>query len=273
MAVPDSYSKFSDVDKSDNPNRYINFLDLITSSPNVQRYKQTTYELLNLQPGSRVLEAGCGPGDDALAMARLVAPAGQVTGLDFSQKMVDEARRRAAGQDLPVEFVQGDVTRLQFADSTFDGCRADRVLMHVPDAPLAIKELTRVLKPGGRLVAFEPDWGAVTLDLPNRELTRKILNFIADECILNGWIGRQLARLFREAGLQVDTLWARPTVFTDYRIANFIYKLDERANMMAEAGRISEAEKTEWLADLHGAIERGDFLLTSTNFMVCGVKP
>jgi demethylmenaquinone methyltransferase/2-methoxy-6-polyprenyl-1,4-benzoquinol methylase len=101
-----------------------------------------------VQRGDRVLDAACGTGD--LAVADLKAGAGRVTGLDFSEKMLERARRKA-----PLEWVQGDMLALPFADETFDAATVGFGVRNVEDLALALRELRRVLRPGGRLAILE----------------------------------------------------------------------------------------------------------------------
>jgi demethylmenaquinone methyltransferase / 2-methoxy-6-polyprenyl-1,4-benzoquinol methylase len=98
--------------------------------------------------GDRVLDACCGTGELALA-AR--AEGGRVTGLDFSQRMLDRARRKTE----EVEWVQGDLLALPFPDETFDACTVGFGLRNVEDLDRALAELHRVLRPGGRLGILE----------------------------------------------------------------------------------------------------------------------
>lgn len=100
-------------------------------------------------PGDRVLDAACGTGD--LAIADKKAGAGRVTGLDFSEKMLLRARRKAPELD----WVQGDMLALPFADETFDAATVGFGVRNVADLELALRELRRVLKPGGRLAILE----------------------------------------------------------------------------------------------------------------------
>jgi demethylmenaquinone methyltransferase/2-methoxy-6-polyprenyl-1,4-benzoquinol methylase len=102
-----------------------------------------------VRPGDRVLDAACGTGDLALADAR--AGAGRVTGLDFSEAMLARARRKAP--DL--EWVRGDMLALPFADATFDAATVGFGVRNVADLELALRELRRVLQPGGRLAILE----------------------------------------------------------------------------------------------------------------------
>ena len=102
--------------------------------------------------GQKVLDVGCGDGVLSLAAAEQGA---DVTGVDPDARMLDAARRRSVGATLAVRFAEGRVERLPFPDSTFDAVLAVTVLCFVPDADTAVREMARVLKPGGRLVIGE----------------------------------------------------------------------------------------------------------------------
>ena len=86
----------------------------------------------------------------------------------MNQAMIDEARRRTADLGGAVRCQVGDVQRLELGDGVVDGVRTERVLMYVPDQQRAISELARVVRPGGRVVAFELDYGATLVDLPDQ---------------------------------------------------------------------------------------------------------
>ena len=101
-----------------------------------------------VRPGDRVLDAACGTGD--LAIADRKAGAVRVPGLDFSEKMLERARRKA---DL--EWIHGDMLALPFAEGTFDAATVGFGVRNVADLELALSELRRVLKPGGRLAILE----------------------------------------------------------------------------------------------------------------------
>lgn len=99
--------------------------------------------------GDRVLDAACGTGDLALADRR--AGAARVTGLDFSEPMLARARRKAP----ELEWVQGDMLALPFADATFDAATVGFGVRNVADLSLAFRELRRVLRAGGRVAILE----------------------------------------------------------------------------------------------------------------------
>ena len=102
-----------------------------------------------VRTGDRVLDAACGTGD--LAIADLKAGAGKVTGLDFSEKMLERARAKHAS----IEWVQGDMLALPFADETFDAATVGFGVRNVENLELGLRELRRVLRPGGRLAILE----------------------------------------------------------------------------------------------------------------------
>src|SRR5205085_7602888 len=101
-----------------------------------------------VRPGDRVLDAACGTGD--LAIADKNAGADRVTGLDFSEKMLARARRKAQ-----LDWVHGDMLALPFANGTFDAATVGFGIRNVADLELALRELRRVLRPGGRLAILE----------------------------------------------------------------------------------------------------------------------
>jgi demethylmenaquinone methyltransferase/2-methoxy-6-polyprenyl-1,4-benzoquinol methylase len=106
-----------------------------------------------VRPGDRVLDAACGTGD--LAIADLKAGADKVTGLDFSPNMLARARRKTVRRRDVFEWVQGDLLALPFADATFGAATVGFGVRNVADLELALSELRRVLRPGGRLAILE----------------------------------------------------------------------------------------------------------------------
>ncbi len=101
-----------------------------------------------VQPGDRVLDAACGTGDLALADHEA---GGDVTGLDFSEPMLERARRKSDS----IEWIRGDVLALPFADATFDSATIGFGIRNVDDLDAGLRELARVVRPGGRLAVLE----------------------------------------------------------------------------------------------------------------------
>jgi demethylmenaquinone methyltransferase/2-methoxy-6-polyprenyl-1,4-benzoquinol methylase len=113
-----------------------------------QRWRATTIDE-TVRPGDRVLDACCGTGD--LAVAAHAAGAGSVVGLDFSEEMLTRARRKAP----ELAFMQGDVLDLPFKEETFDVAVVGFGIRNVANLEAGLRELRRVLRPGGRLGILE----------------------------------------------------------------------------------------------------------------------
>ncbi|MEI6356852.1 MAG: ubiquinone/menaquinone biosynthesis methyltransferase [Verrucomicrobiota bacterium] len=119
-------------------------------------WKRRLVRLASVRPGEHALDACCGTGDVTFALAREDAEA---TGFDFSAPMLDVARRRAAAlrgsfRAAP-RFIQGDALCLPFADASFDVVTISYGLRNLADIDRGLRELTRVLRPGGRLLVLD----------------------------------------------------------------------------------------------------------------------
>lgn len=113
-------------------------------------WKQRMIRESGAGPGKQILDVCCGTGDVALA---LEATGAEVTGLDFSEGMLAVARKKGTGRG--VRFLQGDALSMPFADASFDVVTVAYGVRNLSDVPGGLRELLRVLRPGGRLVILE----------------------------------------------------------------------------------------------------------------------
>ena len=149
---------------------------LAVSNPLAEPIIPSAIQTLQLPPGSRGLDAGCGIGLQTLSLAEAVGPAGHVTGLDLSPQFLVHAREIAekAGLSERISFQQGDVSRLPFDDDTFDWVWSANCVGYHPAEPLPLlRELTRVAKPGGSVTILA--WSSQQL-LPGYPLLEARLN-------------------------------------------------------------------------------------------------
>jgi SAM-dependent methyltransferase len=110
------------------------------------------FSLGELRPGERVVDVGCGAGIDSLIAAKKIAPDGRVIGVDMTPSMLEKARRAAEEAGLKsVEFREGYAEALPVEDGWADVVISNGVLNLMPDKAAALQEMSRVLKPGGRL--------------------------------------------------------------------------------------------------------------------------
>ena len=113
-------------------------------------------EILDPKAGDRILEVGPGTGYYTLDVAEWVKPDGEIEILDLQQEMLDHTIRRAGERGLVnVNPTQSDATSMPYEDDSFDAAFLVTVLGEIPDQDAALRELARVLKPGGRLVVGE----------------------------------------------------------------------------------------------------------------------
>ena len=112
--------------------------------------------LPRLRPGMRLLDAGCGPGSITVGLARHVAP-GEVVGVDAEPSVLAIARERGAG--VPnLRFERASVYDLPHAADSFDAAYAHQLLQHLADPPAALRELARVVRPGGLVAVRDSDY-------------------------------------------------------------------------------------------------------------------
>ena len=268
--MSEEMSQFNQVDKAATPNEFIRFLDTTSDLGSVQLGKQNSFALLKLEPGQRILEVGCGTGDDARALAEKVQPDGQVVAIDSSQAMITEALRRAHEVSLNMEFRVGDVTSLDFDSNSFDRCHSERTLIHIPHPEKAIQEMVRVLRSGGLIVAFEGDLDTQVLDSSEPEVTRRILRFWR-ESFQNPSIGRQLLALYKKAGL-IEISVQPHTFLFDFNTTEQVL-ISGTVERAIEVGVVTSGEADRWVSDLEQARDSGTFFCAGTGFIVSGRKP
>jgi ubiquinone/menaquinone biosynthesis C-methylase UbiE len=158
----------------------------------------------HLKEGMSLLDCGCGPGSITVGLARAVFP-GPVVGIDIDESDVSKAEElaRALG-DQNAAFRRADVYSLPFADETFDAVFAHGVLEHLVEPVTALREMARVLKPGGLIGARSPDYGG-HIYYPHDPLIDESLRLIEQVVGHNGGnrnIGRQLKASLMEAGIE-----------------------------------------------------------------------
>lgn len=262
---------FRDVDGAGQGDFYIDCLRLLDSLDYYQRCKKRSYELMDLGNARRVLDAGCGLGDDVFRMARQVGPGGHVIGLDASTMLIEHARHDPRSGHLPVAFCTGDLREIPFRDCVFEGCRIDRVLQHVPEPNGVVAELVRILRPRGILVAYDNDWGTFSVTADNPALTHRIESYWCN-AFANSLIGRELTDHFRGAGLEHIERHASISSITDLETADKVYNLRQTVDRVAATGEITRDEASAWIESVEEKARDGGFAVTLTAYTVVGHK-
>jgi SAM-dependent methyltransferase len=239
-------SEWSAVDAAPDPRRLLTGLDTLRAEPFFAGCKAQMTALLAATPANRVLDVGCGTGEDAIALAK---PA---IGIERSAVMCREARSRHP--DLAL--VAGDAAALPIRDAHVDALRADRVLQHLPDAPAALREWRRVLGPNGLLVDFDPDLTTARVDGVDERVATVVLDW---------------RRRTRAGAATVHTLAAAlPSAgFVDVRVEQYVLDvsdLDRADGIMGlatwgraagAAGLLSRDDAQGWSENVRSAARAG----------------
>jgi ubiquinone/menaquinone biosynthesis C-methylase UbiE len=259
---------FTTVDALEDPGVFIGFLDRIQDAPDVRALRAELLTRLDLRSGETVLDLGCGTGDHSREVAHRVAPDGTVVGVDFSHSMIAEATGRQASSSVAATFEQGDAQQLRFPDDTFHACRTERMLCHVPDCDAALREMVRVLRPGGRIGVIDIDTAGLMIDSADRAITAAFAASMTDK-VQNAWVGRTLRRRMTEVAL-VD-IDVRPRVIeVGYGVIEPM--IEAHITLMQEAGIDTEVLE-EWRRELEYANLAGTFFMGMTMFVATARKP
>jgi SAM-dependent methyltransferase len=262
---------FQDVDRSGDAGSFVVYLDTIGGVEAVRAYKGRILGALGLRDGMRALDVGCGTGDDVRAMAAIVGAAGGAVGIDVSEALIAEARKRVAADGVAIELHVGDAHALPFADGSFDVVRTERVLQHLIDPAAAVAEMARVARVGGRVAAAEPDWETLVVDGVDKPIARRLFNHRCDRT-RHGWIGRRLPALFRDARLADIGVAAETLILTDLALADTLFELRFAAQQAVRDGVVSDDDAKRFVGELEAAAAAGRFFAAATGFVAVGTR-
>jgi arsenite methyltransferase len=240
------------------------------STPDVVQQRVEVLALLAAQPGERVLDVGSGPGFLVASLADAVGAGGAVHGLDPSAPM-NALARELIGTRPWARIDDGDALDLPYPDGTFDAAVSTQVYEYVADVPAALAELRRVLRPGGRALVLDTEWGSVVWHVADRERHRRIMT-AWEEHLVHPHLPCTLPGLLRRAGFRVTRRSLIP-------LFNPVYEQDTYSAMTMEtigrfvAGRqgVTRDEVDAWLADLRERGAEDDYLFSVNRYCFLAV--
>lgn len=247
------------------------YLDGVRAEPFFVDLKRDIMAQLEPAPGDRILDIGCGTGEDVTALAGLVGNDGIVLGVDRSADMIEQAKLRSVGQRLPVGYQVADAHRLPIGDGFLSACRTERTLQHVADPAAVVAEVHRVLAAGGRFVAAEPDWGT-TLVAPDRPSVANTILARWTAFNRNPTIGRDLCGLLRRAGFDVIRAMGRAVIYPTFEAAIERFPLEAAAAYAVSVGLVTSRDAEAWIGNLRQASAEGTFFFAITMFTVFARK-
>jgi ubiquinone/menaquinone biosynthesis C-methylase UbiE len=238
------------------------YLARAAATPIARTYKSLALEKLRLPAGATVLDIGCGTGEDLSPLLDAVGPHGAVIGVDVDEKAL--ATARASHDHEQLRLLRADAHELDFADASVDAVHTDRTLQHVDSPQRMLRELRRVLVPGGTAVFAEPDWQTLIVDCPAPRLSAAYRRFVEERVIRNARIGSELPRLVRRAGFELESVTPVTAVYTDAYEADRILGFARVTHHAVAEGCFGTRDAGEWLAHLSGDV----FFASLTIFIV-----
>ncbi|MDP2824291.1 MAG: methyltransferase domain-containing protein [Sulfuritalea sp.] len=254
------------------PHRFVNELDQAAIESLIARLegraKDAVFARLfdkysaHLAPHSsaHVLEVGCGTGAMTRFLAHRDGFSGKAFGVDQSFPFVDAARRFAVDENVGdrVDFRVGDAHSLDFPAATFDAVFAHTLISHVTDPTAVLREMARVVRPGGIVAVFDGDYASMTFAFPDHEFGHRMDAALVTASFNNPRIMRELPRLMPEFGLTLKAAWG--DAVAEIGTASYFRSFAETyAPYIVKAGLFSAEAVGVWLAAQRQAMEDGTF--------------
>ncbi len=247
-------------------------LEIMYQNPDVSGQRAEVLRRLELRPDEAVLDVGAGPGLLLRDLALSVGPGGRAAGLDMSAAMLAIAGRRCEGL-AQVTLEQGNACELPFADASFDVAVSTQVYEYVPDMALALRELFRVMKPGGRILILDTDWDSLVLHTQDRARQQRIRK-VWDEHLADAHLPATLSPKLRAAGFQITRREIIPLLNAEYHANTFAAGiLDAIRSFVAGRSGISKQEADDWAQSLRDLGARGEFFFSINRYVFQAVKP
>lgn len=238
-------------------------LRLVRASDATREYKRAATERLALAPGETVLDVGCGLGDDACALAALVGPGGLAVGVDLD--------RPEPLAPCAARFVTADALALPLADESVDAARVDRVL-HLMDEPAtAVRELARVLRPGGRIVVAEPDVASLRFPTLSDDVTRALVAHRARHARTD--VGGRLATMCEDAGLRPGPVQRVVSALDRFVVCEVAFALPATLSALVSERRVELDAARAWVAGREREDAAGTFRAEFAGWIVRAERP
>jgi arsenite methyltransferase len=247
-------------------------LESVYLTRDIVRRRQLVKDALDVAPGERILDVGCGPGFYAAELLERVGTDGSLVGIDGSPAMLALAARRCEEHDN-VEIREGDATSLPVDDADFDAALCVQVLEYVPDVTRALAEMHRALRPGGRVVVWDIDWSTVSWHSSDASRMERMLR-AWDEHLTHPSLPRTLAAQLREVGFEDVAVEGHAFVTTDPSPDSYIgAALPLVEQFVAGREGTDENEVKAWADEQQDLGRRGEFFCTLGQFCFTATRP
>jgi ubiquinone/menaquinone biosynthesis C-methylase UbiE len=250
------------------------YLDTVAATGLMQQVANVTLGLLGLKPGDKLVDVGCGSGVLIPRFCEAVGDAGRVVGIDLAAAFVNEAQARIESNGLgKIASAQiGDACALPLPAASFDAAHCERLLMHLVDPDRAIREMVRVVRPGGIVMAAEPDWPGIRFDHPDQEAFTKV--FLRSLTPQSADAGLTLYRRFGQAGLLNRRCFPVTVVLTDIaQSRTYGLKLESAVEALIAEGALAAERLKAVVPALEAQSAAGNYCSVATMHLVAGTVP
>jgi ubiquinone/menaquinone biosynthesis C-methylase UbiE len=247
-------------------------LEVLYRKRDILRRRSLIHAAIDVQPGERVLDVGCGPGFYVSELLERVGAAGRVVGVDSSQAMLAVAAHRCRDH-ANVALHEGDATALPVDDAGFDRAISVQVLEYVPDTAAALAELFRALRPGGRLVVWDIDWTTVSWHAADGARMETVLR-AWDAHLSHPALPRTLAGRLAAAGF--DDVRAEGHLFATTEYTDEAYgvaAIPVIQRYVAGREEVGPDVAEAWAAEQRELGARGEFFFACVQFCFTATRP
>lgn len=249
-------------------NEWSQAVEKFNQSEGARFRRQRILAALDAKPGQSVLDVGSGPGHQILEISSVVGDRGHVCGVDPAEDGVKIARQRCSGTGN-IEFQIGSVFDLPFENDTFDAAMSSQVFEYLDDVAGALREMYRVIRPGGRVLIHDTDWGSLLWHSTDAERMRRILT-CWDGHLADPHLPQTMGAHLQTAGfqdIQVDSIVHIETSFEPDSMSDILMSFI--VGYVSSQG-IPAEEAEDWSEDLRS---QNNYFYSSNEYIFTGVKP
>jgi ubiquinone/menaquinone biosynthesis C-methylase UbiE len=246
-------------------------VEVFNQSSGAKRRRRKIAAALAPEPGESVLDVGCGPGHQAYELSSIVGPTGQITGVDPAESAIAIASSRCSGLSN-ARFRLGEAANLPFDDQEFDSVMSSQVFEYLNDVDSGLREMYRVLRPGGRVLIHDTDWGALLWHSSDSQRMAQVTK-IWDKHLADPSLPRTLKTRLRECGFVDIAIEPIVQLETEYDPSSVSGVLTTFIAGYVVSQGFPESEAKDWEKDLQNQGEVDDYFFSSNEYIFVGRKP
>lgn len=237
----------------------------------LQGLKTYSYKPFLQTESGTIIDLGCGTGIDVINLSLTLGNGVKVVGIDHDQALLEKGRL-AAGPGQNIDFICSEATGIPFDSESIEGLRAERLIQHLTQPDETINEARRVLKQGKPLVLVETDWASLIFYHGDVTVQQKLIHYLTEVKINNGYAARKLTRYFEDAGLQQVKTEIFPFTLKSLKEANDYLWIELILGEMKEKKYLSEQEHEHFIMCLKKADQNKYFACSINIVVVSSIK-